>query len=368
MNNNKILPIFNRNNKEWLTGETSLILGEPPALIDSINRKHQKLFDLYKSQKSLDWQEDEIDLEKSRVDFSKADVNIVETMLENIAFQWETDSIAANNMLFLLSPIITDSDFAHAVTKNTEIERLHALTYSEIVRLAVPNPNYVFEKVMNNNFIKDRNDIVTKQLYKFKYYSLNYSLGNIPNNQELYNESFLALVAFYCLERLQFMSSFAHTFSIVEQNLFMGIGKLIQKIMQDEYYHHAATMKYAIKTELYTDRGMICWQHNKDYINELVNSVLQREYDWNDYLYTVSKPVLTKQAANSWSEYISQEIYDILLLDKPFREHNDNPLSLMDNWLDLNLFQNANKEGDNNNYSLNSCIDDIDDLKIYKYY
>lgn len=365
---NKTIPLFNRNNKEWLKNSNSLILGDPPALVDSINRKHPILFNIYKAQKAADWQENEVDLNKSLLDFNTCPANVAKTMIENIAFQWETDSIAANNMLALLAPIITDSDFAHCVTKNTEIERLHALTYSEIVKLGIPNGKNIIETIMNNSFIKDRNDIVSEQLLKFKRYSYNYAIGNIENNQVLYDESFLALVSFYCFEQLQFMSSFANTFAIVDEGWFLGIGKLVQKIMQDEFYYHAATMRYAIKTELYTDRGMECWANKKETINALVNSVLEREYLWNDYLYSVSKPILSKKIANSWSEYIAQDIYDVLLLDKPFTEHNNNPLPLMDKWLDLDLFQNANQEGDNNNYSLNSCLDDVNEEKIYTYY
>ena len=33
----------------------------------------------------------------------------------------------------------------------------------------------------------------------------------------------------------------------------------------------------------------------------------------------------------------------------------------MDNWFDLNKYQNANQEADNVNYSLNTIVDDMSD-------
>ena len=122
-----VKPVFNWANDEWRKGGKSLILGESPALYDSLNRKHEKLFQIYKGQKSADWSEDEINLAASLSDFGTCPSDIANGMIENIAFQWETDSMIANSMIPLLAPFITDSDFATTVSKNAEIERLNIL-------------------------------------------------------------------------------------------------------------------------------------------------------------------------------------------------------------------------------------------------
>ena len=41
-----------------------------------------------------------------------------------------------------------------------------------------------------------------------------------------------------------------------------------------------------------------------------------------------------------------------------------NPLVYMDNWLDINKFQNAQQEGDGNNYALNTVVNNVDDSEI----
>lgn len=361
--------IFNYNNTEWKTGEGSLILGQKPALLDSINRKHKKLFELYKGQKSVDWSEDEIDLDSSRLDFARCPQEVYDGMISNLAFQWEADSIAANAMAVVLAPFITDSDFKLSVTKNSEIENLHALTYSEIVRLAIPEPQDVFKKIMENDKITERMSTLNGVLLSAQKKGSLYTIGQLNNDQDLYNTAFMALVSFYCLERLQFMASFAHTFAIVELGYFQGVGKLVQKIMQDEMYYHCRTMEYALKVEMETKRGMMAYMEKRNIIVDLVNEVLQREYDWNKHIFsTCSILGMNEGLMNSWVEWNAQEVYKLLMIDTPFVRHTKNPLPFMDDWLDIDSFQHANQEGDNNNYSLNSFIDDVGDETTYVHY
>ena len=358
--------MFNKDNTEWRDGGGSLILGQPSALLDSINRKHKRLFELYKLQKEADWQEDEIDLEQSRVDFQSCPPNVYNAMVENLAYQWEADSYAVNSYSFLLAPFVTDSDFKLWINKATEIEGLHALTYSEIVRLAVPEPEEVFKMAMESDSVVSRMGTVDKLLGELKQYSLRYALGEIPNNQELYNKAFLGVLTFYCLERMQFMSSFAHTFTLVDSGWFQGVGSLVQKIMQDEFYYHCRALAYVLKHEMTTHRGMVAYMDTREEIERIVSEVVQREYDWNKYI--SSKYGTPEDVYNRWVEYNAQEVYDLLMLELPFRRQDKSPLKLMDNYLDLDKFQRANQEGDNNNYSLNSMAFDVPKGHVFTRY
>ena len=59
--------------------------------------------------------------------------------------------------------------------------------------------------------------------------------------------------------------------------------------------------------------------------------------------------------------YNSQVVYSFLGLKNPHPKIKDIPLTWMNDWLDVNKFQNANQEADNNNYSLNVVISDLDE-------
>ena len=50
--------------------------------------------------------------------------------------------------------------------------------------------------------------------------------------------------------------------------------------------------------------------------------------------------------------------YDTLGFSLPFERIIENPLAWMDEWLDINMTQNANQEAQATNYQLNSIIDD----------
>ena len=68
--------MFNNENTEWKEGKYSLFLGQEPALYDSINVTHPELFKLYKRQKAMDWSEDELNLEQSRIDMDSCPVEV----------------------------------------------------------------------------------------------------------------------------------------------------------------------------------------------------------------------------------------------------------------------------------------------------
>ena len=361
--------MFNRNNTEWEEQNTSLILGQPAALLDSINRQHPRMFQYYKEQKEADWQEDEINLESSRLDFESCPEDIYGAMVENLAYQWEADSIAVNSYAYLLTPFITDSDFRLFINKLVEIEGLHGLTYSEVGRLCFKDPKELFNLAMNSEFICARMGTVERLLEELKQASCNYSLGNLENDQELYNKAFMGLLTFYVLERVSFMSSFAHTFSIVKAGYFKGVGDLVQKIMQDERWYHCEAMKYAIQKEMFTDRGMKAYMECLDDVQAVLEEARAAEHSWNAHIFSkYSIPNETEDRFNKWVDYNVQDVYKTFMLTPPFEVQDVNPLPYMDDYLDLNKFQNANQESDNNNYSLNSFVNDIPQGKVFGYF
>lgn len=355
--------IFNNDNTEWESGEGSLILGQRPALYDSINVRHPELFALYKLQKSIDWAENEINLEQSRMDLLTCGDNIRDIMLENIAFQWEADSIASRTITPLFAPFVTNSELWSALSKNAEIENLHALTYSEIVRQCIPNPKEVFARVMRNDYIFNRMKTVSEVFKELSDAGCKYNLGLIKNDQELYNIVFMGFVALYALERLQFGASFAATFAVVEQLIFQAIGKLVQKIMQDEFGIHAKVDLYVLKYELTTPRGKRAMEMCYDRICKLLREVQENEYAFARHLFSNGRAIvgLNVPLLDQWIDYNAYQVTTSFMPSSFVLGSPENPLKYMDNWLDIDKFQNAQQEGDGNNYSLNVVVDDLSD-------
>ncbi len=361
--------IFNRENTEWIDGKSSLILGQRPALFDSINRKHTELFKLYKKQKSIDWSEDEASLSQTREDFRTCSKEVYDLMIKNLAFQWELDSIASRSISVLLAPFITDSDFWLAVTKNSELENTHWLTYAEIVRLCIPDPQDVFKQVMENEKVLTRAQGIEGALLDLQKAGAEYTLGLVENNQELYNRVFLGITAIYILERMLFMDSFANTFGIVELNYFQGAGALVQKVMNDENYIHCKVWEYALKHEMSTRRGATAFAMCRDRIETMLEECLKNEYEWNSYVFSGGKRVVgyNELLANEWANWNAQDVYMLFGILPKFDMLVQNPLPFMDKWLNIDSIQNAQQEGDGTNYLLNSFINDILENEIFEF-
>lgn len=356
------LSVFNNENTEWKEGKYSLFLGQSPALYDSINTTFPKIFNLYKQQKASDWSEDELSLEQSRVDMLTCPQETKDLMIKNLSLQWELDSVASRSIAPLFAPFITNSEYWAAVLKVSEIEVLHALTYSEIVRQCIPNPTEIFEQIMGNEQIMGRMYPVAKAFSDLKEVGAKYTLGML-SKEEAYPTLMMALVALYGLERIQFVASFAATFAVVELGWFQDIGKLVQKIMQDERLIHAELDKMALQIEFSTERGKKWLQDNKKQVEELLDSIRNAEHTWKTYLFSEGRKAVgfTEHSLGKYIDYEAQEVYDVCGIDVDFGVKK-NPLKYMDNWLDLNKTQNAQQEADSANYSLNIIVDDVGDM------
>jgi ribonucleoside-diphosphate reductase beta chain len=359
--------LLNLSNTSWKDGNYPFILGQRLGLHDSMNVGHPKVFELYKRQKEIDWDETEVSLSESRMDMERAPKSIVDLMVKNLSYQWEFDSAASRSFASLLAPFITNSEFWAAQAKNQEIEVLHALTYSEIVRQCIPDTNLIFKSIVENEKITGRSKVVFNILEDLARAGAEYTLGLVKNDQALFNRVFLGIFTMYLSERLQFMSSFATTFITAEQGYFVGICKLVQKIAVDELTCHATVLDYVLRKMILTDpRAQIavsdCWVQ----LNQIFNAVKATEYDWSKYIFTEGRKAvgLTTDLLVDWVDYNSYFAGSTIGIVTP-QKSLISPLPYMKNWLDIDSIQNANQEGDNTNYVKIHTLDDLSDDEIW---
>lgn len=360
------MTVFNNKNTEWRTGNYNLFLGQAPALHDSINVRYPKIHQLYKKQVSQRWVEDEFNHEQSRLDLTTCPKSVYQIMLMNLAYQWQADSVASRAIAPAFAPFVTNSELWAALVENTNMEVIHALTYSEIVRQCVPAPVEVFKMVMESEQTQDRASVVNRAFDRLALAGAQYTLGLRKSDQSTYNIVFTAMCALYFLERIQFMASFAATFAIVEQGYFQSIGKAVQKIMLDELQCHAALDSEVLRIELKSERGQRALQECKADINQMLNEVVQKEIDWTPHLFGEGRAIvgLNSELLTQWVIENAQPVYDELGLNMPFRSVKGKTLPWMYNWIDIDKTQNAMQEADGNNYALNVVKDDVGDLEL----
>ena len=357
--------IFNENNTAHLTAEYPIFLGQAPALYDSINKVYPQLFDLYKLLKAQDWSENEINLDQSRRDFESCDKSTYDVMVQTLMWQWEADSIASRSIATLFAPFISNSEYSAAVMRQSDNEILHALTYSEIIRQCIKDSKGIIRDVMDNQHVLKRSTAIIAAFNELEKVGSEYRLGVAFAADYLRKVILKGVCALYALEGIEFMASFACTFALAEQNIFMGIWQLVQKIQLDEVVHTKIDQT-VLEILLADPIWKSTFSEIKSEIKAILDEVVVQEQNWANYIFSDGRAIvgLNTVLLTEWVLYKAAPVYETLGIEWAFPVVSNNPLPWMDQWINIDQQQNANQEQDNNAYKLNVVVDDLGDKII----
>lgn len=361
------MSVINLKNDNYKNGFYPVFLGQKLGMYDSINVTYPEMFKLYKKQKAQDWDENEMDLDQTRKDFATCSKNNYEVMIKTVSFQWENDSLA-KSIITLFAPFLTNNEATAMMMKQSEIEVLHALTYSEIVRQCVKNPAEVIDEIVNNKNIFNRMGIVEELMSELEKAGHEYALGLRPIDDSLRLLVLKGMMALIALEGIQFISSFSATFAMAEQQLFMGAAKLIQKIMLDEILH--VKMDYEIIDALMKDPDWKrVYEANKDQFKLIFDTVIAQEEDWSDYIFSEGRVILGLNSTlmKEWVYYNAAPIYRRLKLKSDFKTPKNNPLPWMEIWMNPDKIQVASQEIQRTDYKVNSMKTDFNDEDDFEF-
>jgi len=364
-----VLPssIFNTEKSDYLAqSDRSLFLGQEPGLFDTVNRQFPKLWDLYKTMKSLDWDELEFDFAPCNLEFKQVPKAISQCMIRTLAWQWEADSVAANTLLPVMAPFISAPELQALYGRITDNEVLHAATYSEIVRCSFDDPKQVLNEVLQVKEAMQRLSTVGWVLSKTKRMSLEYAMGmRKADDDEVYDAVILAEVAFLLLERIQFMASFAVTFALYDTGLFQQIGKAVQKICQDEFEIHVSSHKEVLRHEFSLPRGRAAFARLKPLIEKMINEVIDSELSFSDYSLDGDPLVgLTKAKSKAWTLFSGRDVFEFFGIKSQRQLPKDNPLPYMEKHMDISKTQASPQEQQNGQYKVN-ILQRTDEGKVF---
>ncbi len=344
-----------------MVAEMPLFLGQKLGIHDTINVKHPYLEQLFTQLKSIDWVEDEVNLDRDRLQFETCPKHIRDIMIKNLAFQAELDSIASRSAGVLIAPFISNSELWRLDLAIAVNEVLHSATYTHIIKMCLKDTNEFFDEVYKNDQILGRAEKVSEVFNKIQELGAYYTLHGFGSYREdLFEETLIKYwVAMYALERIQFMSSFAATFALAEQDWFLGIASLVQKILKDELSIHVKRAKYVVdvlKKEFSESFNNILPE-----LKQIVDEVLETEYTWSHYLFQEGRQIVgfNENLSKQWVNYSAQEVYETLGFELPFEKITESPLPFMDKWINIDKMQTAAQETQLTNYKLNSWVDDI---------
>lgn len=355
------MKVFNteKTASDYTKPKQPLFFGQEQGLFNTIYKPYPEIWKIYKEMKSLDWSEDEFDYSQCLSDFKECPKSVSDMMIKTLAWQWEADSIASRSIAPVFAPFISDSSLWAAWQRISDNEIVHSSTYSEIVRMSFDNPTDVLESVLSEQESLKRIRTIGRILGDTYNASHQYSLG-LMSEAEAYEKLMLGIIALLLLERVQFMASFAITFTICSTNWFQAIGKAVQKIAQDELEVHVNLDKTVLRIELNTDRGRSVFQKNKHIISQMAHEIVETELNWVDYLFSEGRELVgaNAQLVKQWVLFNARDVFKFLDIETDLRFPTRNPMPNLENWLNISAVQAAPQEENNNQYKVNTVIRD----------
>jgi ribonucleoside-diphosphate reductase beta chain len=334
--------------------QANLFFGQQLGLMDTINKHYPDLERLYKRLKALDWDEMEFYFEPCRLEFSRMAPQLSQPMINQIGWQWETDTMAARTITPVMSGFLTDQTAFDLYQRIGDNEVVHGRTYSEIVKFSFADPEKVMADVLGVKEHKQRLNIVAKVFHQAYVASHELALGIRKRDQETFEIFFLFVVALLIMERGQFMSSFPITFIYGENEHFVPICKAVQKICQDEYEIHAGAGAMMINHMRDTGEGITAMFKHRDLISRMLHEVRNLEVGNLNFLFGGNENLfgVTQRDISRWIDFTFADIADVLSTRTEFTAPKSNPLSYMTKWVNITGIQAALQEEKNGAYML----------------
>jgi ribonucleoside-diphosphate reductase beta chain len=329
-------------------------------LFDSINKRYPKIWELYKTLKKNDWDENDFNFSSCNTEFKTCSPVVYDMMIRTLAWQWQADSIASRSLMPIVAPFVSSSELWAIWGRVADNEVVHSLTYSEIVRSSFDYPDKILAQIIEMNAKTKRSNCVSRVMEKTYQKSHELSMGLIEKDQAVYNDIFMFVAALYCLEAIQFQSSFFVTFAIGDSGLFLPIAKAVQKIANDEYTIHSVLDKTILDYELRTPTGLMAFNQCRTLIEELVNEVVQLELDNVDTLFSEGRELsgVNAELLKQWVLFCAKPVYEFFAIDAPHELPAKNPAHFMEAWLQIDKIAPSPQEERGGAYLVGGFVDD----------
>lgn len=339
----------------------SMFLQGQRGLIDSVHRQDETVFNRFKLLKKQDWDENEFPLIDARQDFLKYPKE-GEMMKNNIGWQWAGDSTAANAIVPMVAPFQPSSDAWLWFMRQGDNEGLHSLSYSECVKISVPDGMNEIQRIHRDNDTMRRVKYVSEVFNHVIRTGYRIGLGDIDYRSEEASDALMLMAgAILILERGQFMPSFANTAALFFAHKFTPICETVRKIAVDEWNTHIPQIKYIIQHELKFPERRASLERVKPILTKLLEEVISNEVTWNHRQFDIGGEQLgfTRSMGDDYAYYAGTDIANELGLTTYLKQVKKNPLPFMDMFFDLNRERKASMEMKGGNYiTLNAVKDD----------
>lgn len=334
-----------------------LFSGQAPGVFNTLHQAHPEIERLFKLQKTSDWDEQEtLEGNDNKLQFKTMAPYMVEPMIRTLGFQWETDTTIGRTLALFAAFAATNDQLFEVYMRIVDNENLHARTYSEIIKSSFDDIEGVLTKILDARETLQRLAKAGAVFTKMRRTLCEIELGLREKDENYYQEIYLFIVTVYCVERIQFLSSFAITFCYGQAGHFMEIANSVRLICRDEYEIHVKLGKYIVQKFAEDAITVQAKALAFPQVKEIIDEIRDAEHASLDYqLETVAHEGLFGFSVNdfrTWVDYCCAEVYATFGLKPDFEVPKSHRLTYMKDYLDNDNFQQSPQEENSVNYRL----------------
>ena len=324
--------------------------------------KYKKIADFEATARGFFWQPEEISLSKDANDFKEASDAVKHIFTSNLLRQTALDSLQGRGPSQIFTPVISLPELEALVYNWTFYEtNIHSKSYSHIIRNIYNVPKDVFNTIHDTQEIVGMASSVGDYYDRLHVINCRKEIGENIAEKDHIKAIWLALHASYALEAFRFMVSFATSLAMVENKIFIGNGKIISLILQDELLHKGWTA-YLINQVVKEDsRFADIKTECEAEVYALYLDVIREEKQWAEYLFNKG-PVIGLNA-NILKDFVDYTAADALkqIGIKYAQPHpKSTPIPWFNKHSDTSKKQTALQESESTNYVIGVMGENLD--------
>lgn len=237
------------------------------------------------------WRETEVECQKDGRDFRNLTAHGQHIFTSNLKRQIVLDSVQGRAPGDVFGPICGLSEVEDFIGEWEYFERIHARSYTHIIRGVYSNPEQVLSTIYDNEHVMNCARDISKYYDNLSHYNackeaIPQTYADSPDAQWNHKKAlWLCLNAVNALEGIRFYVSFACSWAFAELSQMEGNAKIIKLIARDENLHLAATqhmLKLLPKDD--PDFAKIKKETERE-VQQLFQDVINQEIEWAQYLF-----------------------------------------------------------------------------------